>query len=244
MDDISRKDAKVVNQGILAGISATSGAAKFNDHFGEDLFTPSDLKEIGREVYGETYDILHKYNKWGNSLYNNANTSLIWTRSDGVKIMSTAFIKGQEVIFHVPTTKGLKLNYKVTRNMPLLIDNDSHQPLLVGQHAKAKMHGFLANSTHGECDSLFILDTAIAMHEEGEVGFFIHDNIGAAGIVHKFIVRPIGKQGIERNIATKPFLEVQKGVAANYVGKMPKVIDYSVNDIPSDFKVSDNFLQA
>ena len=246
--DISRKDAKVINQSILAGVSLKSMTDKFNRYFKEEhdidnAITENQMEVIGKEVYGNTFSAFHEYNKWGKALVDNANSSLKWIARDGVKCMSSAYIKGQEVAVYVPMV-GREKAKKITvhRNMPMLIENNSHTPLLVGNDAQAKMSGFLANATHS-VDATVLREMIVQLAEQGEVGIFIHDNIGTFGINHNTIIRPIAKEAIEFNFKNRVFLDIQRQVSENRVGSKIPVIDYSVNDI-TEFEVSDNFLQA
>jgi len=239
--EISRSDAKVINQSILAGVSPKSATEKFNKHFGEEVITEDQLVKVGRAVYGGTFDAFHSYNKWGKSLVDNDNSSLMFTMSDGVKCMSSAYIKGQEVKVYVPTTSGMK-QMSIHRNMPLLIDNNSHTPLLVGTDASVKMSGWLANTTHAH-DGKAIRKIAVAIHKAGQVGIFIHDNIGAFGSVHADVVRPTAKADVQENYDNKSFLDIQRQVSENRKGASISVMSYSVNDV-EDFEISDNFLQA
>ena len=245
---ISRKDAKVINQSILAGVSLKSMTDKFNKYFKEELhsdkaITKSQMGVIGEGVYGHTFSIFHKYNEWGKGLVDNANSSLKWIARDGVKCMSSAYIKGQAVSVYVPMVDREKAK-KVTvhRNMPLLIENNSHTPLLVGDKAQAKMSGFLANTTHS-IDATPLREMIVTLAEDSSVGIFIHDNIGTFGINHIEFVRPIARENIEFNFKTKVFLDIQRQVSESRVGSRIPVIDYSVSDV-TEFEVSDNFLQA
>ena len=245
---ISRKDAKEINQSVIAGVSLKSMVNKFNEYFSlehgkEDAISEQQMVTIGTEVYGQTFEIFHKYNKWGKGLVDNANSSLKWLARDNVKCMSSAYVKGQAVAVYIPMV-GREKTKKITvhRNMPLLIENKSQTPLLVGNDAKAKMSGFLANTTHS-VDATPIREMVVQLAEAGEVGIFIHDNIGTFGVNHSTFVRPIGQEHIEWNYRNQVFLDMQRQVSENRVGSKIPVIDYSVNDM-TDFEVSDNFLQA
>jgi hypothetical protein len=239
--DISRKDAKNINQSILAGSTMKSATKKFNAYFGDEVLTEEQLTKVCLEVYGETALVFSEFNNWGKGLLDNDNSSLKWTASDGVKCMSSAYIKGQEVKLYIPTTSGMK-QMSIFRNMPLLIENSSQKPLLVGKEASAKMYGFLANTTHGE-DGTDIRAIVMALAEEDMVGIFIHDNIGAFGIAHETCVRPTAKIRVQERFASKYFLDIQTQVANNRVGSYIKPMDYSVCDIGT-LVISDNFLQA
>jgi len=237
---MTRKDAKVINQSILAGASAESATKKFNEHFGQELLTVEELNTIGTAVYGQTYKAFNSYNTWGRNLLDNDNSSLMFTMSDGVKCMSSAYIQGQEVKVYVPTTSGMK-QMTIHRNMPLLIDNKSGTPLLVGEFAKAKVSGFLANTTHA-VDGKAIRKIVLAMAEVGDVGIFIHDNIGCSGDAQE-TVREVAKADIQENFDNQVFLDIQHQVTNNRTGSLITVRDYSVRDMEV-LELSDSFLQA
>lgn len=237
---MSRKDAKVINQSILAGASAESATKKFNEHFGEELLTVAQLNTIGTAVYGQTYKAFNQYNTWGKNLLDNDNSSLMFTMSDGVKCMSSAYIQGQEVKVYVPTTQGMK-QMTIHRNMPLLIDNKSGTPLLVGAVAQAKVSGFLANTTHA-VDGKAIRKIVLAMAKINAVGIFIHDNIGTSGEAQE-TVREAAKADIQENFDDQVFLDIQHQVTNNRVGSLITVRDYSVCDMEV-LELSNSFLQA
>lgn len=240
--DISRKDAKVINQSILAGVSLKSMTNKFNEHFGDNVIAEQQMAIIGRDVYGDTFEVFNKYSRWGKGLLDNENTSVMWKARDNVKCMSSAYIKGQEVQVYVPAITGMK-SMKIYRNMPYLIESNSRTPLLVGEYTKVKDSGYLANTTHS-VDATPIRDMAIELAESGEVAIFIHDNIGTIGINHNTIIRPIAQEHIKYNYDNQVFLGIQEQSSSNRKGSYIKPMDYSVNDYNEEFIPSPNFLQA
>ena len=242
--EIARNDAKVINQSLLAGAGMKSVTDAFNDHLGTEV-SIKDMEGALVEVYGNTATTFNKYNRWGRSVLDNFNTSLMWTMPDGVKAQSSSFIKGQEVKLYVPDAsakEGTK-SIKVTRNMPLLVDNSSGTPLCVGIHAEAKVSGFLANVTHS-IDAYVLRKIVKSLIDAGEVGLFIHDNILTFGINHETLVMPTAQEVIKQNMESKIFLDIQHQVAYNHTNN-PPVIDYSKDTQDTKvFEVGTNFLQA
>ena len=243
--DIVRDDAKIINQAIIAGVTAKSASNKFNEHFGDEVMKAEDIATIGKDVYGTTYEVFNKFNNWGNNLIDNDNTSLLWTNRFGTKCLSSAYIKGQEVKVHFPTTDdGANKSMTIHRNMPYYMENTTGRPLVLGEYAKVKASGFFANSTHS-VDNEPITEMILRLHEEDEVGLFIHDNILAFGINHAEIVLPTAVECIEYNYEHRPFYQIQEQVAKNRKGTFIKPMDYGQLAKDTDvLEVSNNFLQA
>ena len=256
--DITRDDIKkAVSQGVTAGVSPTSAVYKIKEYFveahGHDIdITEQDYIDIITDVYGKTGLYFHEYNKMGNNLYDNQNTVLKFTTRNGFKSASIAYLAGQEVkLYYISTntnrnSKGDLPTTTIHRNMPMHYVRKGKQmtPNTIGEHAKAKNKGWLANITHGAGDAVAIQVIAEAMIEHGVAGLLIHDNIATFGAAHQGLIMPVAKQEIEKSMEDTFFIDVFR--QASEGRRLPEFspANLLVNDVPDDFVLGDNFMQV
>jgi hypothetical protein len=255
--EASRDDIKkAVSQGVIAGISPRSAVAKIKDYFLNEHqeiieITESEYMKIATDVYGKTAELFHEYNKFGNELLDNNHSYLPWKTKDGFPARSIAFIKAQEVkAYYVSTAERDSENLpqiKLLRDMPMHYIRDGKRllPALEGEknsdgtfkYAKAKVSGFLANSTHS-IDGTSVRALGRAVVSIGAAALFIHDNIATSGFAQELVLLEAQKDILE-NFATLPFVSIMNQVAEG----RKQVPNFTIGKQQS-FSIGGNFLQA
>jgi len=264
-DDIK----KAVSQSITAGVSPKSAVKKAEQYFLEAHSEEINLTEevylkIVKEVYGDTGELFHLYNKIGNSFYNNEYSELNIMTRDGFPARSIAYLEGyQSKVFYISSDEeGRSFNEKlgydnlksmsIVRHMPLLfiLNNGKYVPavsVIKGRgdkqdvESKVKMSGALANATHAD-DAVAVRAKIDYVAELGGSAIFIHDNDGACGMLQEGLLR-VGKQDLLDAWEQEAMLMALKSMSRDKL-TAEEVASLRPDKQETKLIIGDNFMQA
>ena len=238
---LSRSTAKGINTPLLHGSSWSTIARELTNVTGDKISVP-EVIEHAVDAYGPEIENVPMIAEWGSNMYDNSNTTLLFTALDGWKCQSTNYIQSAQV-----TVYGLSLHTKsgysttiLTRDMPLHV---SLKGEVIPVKGEQKSRGLYANITHS-IDGWNLRSVATMLRSLDRSALFKHDKFYTSpndmNIINRNYIHNIGTE-----FASQTYHRAMTEIAHNMIGATPDLPTLLEGDGTADMiATSDGYLAS